>query len=253
MGSPKALLDIAGETFLDRLIALFEARCSPVIVVLGPTPDEFARASRTREAIFVFESRITAPASPALCNAGCAPFRRCGRRVFYAGRSSGGSRFNHRRPCSTSPRPLIRVPRFEGRARPSRLVFARAHRGVSGAAARRRRPRRGPRHRAETDTSMSRPRHRRRYRRPCRLPRRFIGAGRMIAGKAFKLAGYVAGAASGAGRGRALHRRRSVSASGSRLPRARARPARRSESQSHASACFTGPRSAWMATAAPAW
>jgi molybdenum cofactor cytidylyltransferase len=35
MGSPKALLEYRGETFLDRLIALFARRCSPVIAVLG--------------------------------------------------------------------------------------------------------------------------------------------------------------------------------------------------------------------------
>jgi molybdenum cofactor cytidylyltransferase len=35
MGSPKALLDFQGETFLDRLIGLFSRRCSPVIAVLG--------------------------------------------------------------------------------------------------------------------------------------------------------------------------------------------------------------------------
>jgi CTP:molybdopterin cytidylyltransferase MocA len=42
MGSPKALLDYRGETFVDRLVRLFSARCSPVVVVLGaaavPTP-----------------------------------------------------------------------------------------------------------------------------------------------------------------------------------------------------------------------
>jgi molybdenum cofactor cytidylyltransferase len=35
MGSPKALLEFHGETFLDRLIGLFARRCSPVIAVLG--------------------------------------------------------------------------------------------------------------------------------------------------------------------------------------------------------------------------
>lgn len=38
MGSPKALLDYHGETFLDRLVRLFAARCSPVVVVLGAAP-----------------------------------------------------------------------------------------------------------------------------------------------------------------------------------------------------------------------
>jgi molybdenum cofactor cytidylyltransferase len=35
MGSPKALLEYQGETFLDRLIGLFSRHCAPVIVVLG--------------------------------------------------------------------------------------------------------------------------------------------------------------------------------------------------------------------------
>jgi molybdenum cofactor cytidylyltransferase len=35
MGSPKALLDYRGETFLDRLIRVFSAVCDPLIVVLG--------------------------------------------------------------------------------------------------------------------------------------------------------------------------------------------------------------------------
>ncbi len=39
MGSPKALLEFRGETFLDRLIRCFDAHCSPVIVVLGHTPE----------------------------------------------------------------------------------------------------------------------------------------------------------------------------------------------------------------------
>jgi molybdenum cofactor cytidylyltransferase len=39
MGFPKALLRYREETFLDRLTALFAARCSPVIVVLGASAD----------------------------------------------------------------------------------------------------------------------------------------------------------------------------------------------------------------------
>ena len=35
MGKPKALLEIGGETFLDRLIRVMGESCSPVIVVLG--------------------------------------------------------------------------------------------------------------------------------------------------------------------------------------------------------------------------
>jgi molybdenum cofactor cytidylyltransferase len=35
MGSPKALLEYQGETFLDRLIGLLSRQCAPVIAVLG--------------------------------------------------------------------------------------------------------------------------------------------------------------------------------------------------------------------------
>ena len=47
MGSPKALLEYRGETFLDRLIGLFARRCSPVIAVLGAEP-EIVRAGLRR-------------------------------------------------------------------------------------------------------------------------------------------------------------------------------------------------------------
>jgi CTP:molybdopterin cytidylyltransferase MocA len=45
MGFPKALLELRGETFLDRLIRIFGTQCSPVVVVLG------AEAGRIRGGI----------------------------------------------------------------------------------------------------------------------------------------------------------------------------------------------------------
>jgi len=47
MGSPKALLEFQGETFLDRLIGLFSRRCMPVIAVLG-AQHEIVRAGLRR-------------------------------------------------------------------------------------------------------------------------------------------------------------------------------------------------------------
>ena len=52
MGMPKALLLYRGETFLDRLIALFSKRCSTVIVVLGAAAEEI-RSRTTGSATFV--------------------------------------------------------------------------------------------------------------------------------------------------------------------------------------------------------
>ena len=54
MGSPKALLEFQGETFLDRLIGLFSRRCTPVIAVLGAQRENVRAAlRRAGEALLV--------------------------------------------------------------------------------------------------------------------------------------------------------------------------------------------------------
>ena len=45
MGSPKALLRYRDDTFLDRLVGLFAARCSPVIAVLGAEAERIRSSS----------------------------------------------------------------------------------------------------------------------------------------------------------------------------------------------------------------
>jgi molybdenum cofactor cytidylyltransferase len=53
MGSPKALLEFQGETFLDRLTATFSQFCDPVVVVLGCRADEIrAGLKHPERAIF---------------------------------------------------------------------------------------------------------------------------------------------------------------------------------------------------------
>ena len=52
MGFPKALLRYHEETFLDTLIGLFAAHCSPVIVVLGSQAERIRQAA-IRPATFV--------------------------------------------------------------------------------------------------------------------------------------------------------------------------------------------------------
>ena len=54
MGSPKALLDFGGETFLDHLVARFCEICAPVIVVLGHGAEEIRAGLRSADqAVFV--------------------------------------------------------------------------------------------------------------------------------------------------------------------------------------------------------
>ena len=57
MGSPKALLDIGGETFLDHLVASFSGVCAPVIVVLGHGAEAVRAGLRAADkAVFVVNS-----------------------------------------------------------------------------------------------------------------------------------------------------------------------------------------------------
>lgn len=58
MGSPKALLLYRGETFVDRLVRVFAARCARVIVVLGHDAQTVARGmERSGEALLVLNPR----------------------------------------------------------------------------------------------------------------------------------------------------------------------------------------------------
>ena len=49
MGSPKALLEYRGETFLDRLVRLFSVYCSPVVAVLGAEAERIRAGLRAAE------------------------------------------------------------------------------------------------------------------------------------------------------------------------------------------------------------
>jgi molybdenum cofactor cytidylyltransferase len=54
MGSPKALLDCRGTTFIDRLVSTFSAHCTPIVAVLGSHADaiqDTLRASRPVQAV----------------------------------------------------------------------------------------------------------------------------------------------------------------------------------------------------------
>jgi len=57
MGSPKALLEFRGQTFVDRLIRCFSEYCSPVIVVLGNEPEVVRAGVRSPvKAVFVLNT-----------------------------------------------------------------------------------------------------------------------------------------------------------------------------------------------------
>ncbi|HUE96024.1 MAG TPA: nucleotidyltransferase family protein [Longimicrobiaceae bacterium] len=63
MGSPKALLELSGRSFLDRIVAAFrEGGCDPVIVVSGP--DTLPGATEVRERALAAGARIAMNPDP---------------------------------------------------------------------------------------------------------------------------------------------------------------------------------------------
>jgi molybdenum cofactor cytidylyltransferase len=123
MGSPKALLRYRGRTFLDTLISLLAARCSPVIVVLGAGAGEI-RGGVAGDAVFVLNPDYrTGQTGSMQCGLRAAPADAEGILFTLADHPAVAASTVDR--LLAEPRPLIRVPRFEGR-RGHPIWFSRA-------------------------------------------------------------------------------------------------------------------------------
>jgi len=118
MGSPKALLEYRGATFLDTLIGLFAERCAPVIVVLGAAA-ETIRTGTTRPARFVINANWQAGMTTSLqCGLRAVPSEAQGvlfTLVDHPAVSPATLNALLAGPPGAEGDPLIRVPRFEGR------------------------------------------------------------------------------------------------------------------------------------------
>ncbi len=113
MGFPKALLRYREETFLDRLVGLFDGRCSPVIVVLGAEAERI-RASARRPATFVenpdYERGMT---SSLQCGLRALPPDAEG--VLFTLVDHPAVEAATLDALLAAPGPLLRVPRYQGR------------------------------------------------------------------------------------------------------------------------------------------
>jgi molybdenum cofactor cytidylyltransferase len=127
MGSPKALLRYRGQTFLDTLISLFAARCSPVIVVLGAGADEIRNGlsfDHVPSATFVINPDYrTGQNSSMQYGLRAVPPDADG--VLFTLADHPAVAASTIDALIAQPRPLIRVPRFEGR-RGHPVWFSRA-------------------------------------------------------------------------------------------------------------------------------
>jgi CTP:molybdopterin cytidylyltransferase MocA len=123
MGSPKPLLRYRGRTFLDTLISLLAARCAPVIVVLGAGAEEI-RGGVAGDAVFVLNpDYLSGQTSSMQCGLRAVPADAEG--VLFTLADHPAVQASTIDQLLAEPRPLIRVPRFEGR-RGHPVWFSRA-------------------------------------------------------------------------------------------------------------------------------
>ena len=113
MGYPKALLRYREETFLDRLVGLFSARCAPVIVVLGAEAER-VRAGLRRTAAFVVNGDYTQGMTSSLkCGLRALPEEAEG--VLFTLVDHPAVAAETLDALLAAPRPLLRVPCYRGR------------------------------------------------------------------------------------------------------------------------------------------
>src|SRR5947209_6596257 len=113
MGFPKALLRYRDESFLDTLIGLFAARCSPVIVVLGAHAERIREGVR-REAEFAVNPDYTRGMTSSLqCGLRSVPGDSAG--VLFTLVDHPAVAPDTLDSLLAAPGSLLRVPRYQGR------------------------------------------------------------------------------------------------------------------------------------------
>jgi molybdenum cofactor cytidylyltransferase len=123
MGSPKALLHYRGQTFLDTIVLLFAARCSPVIVVLGADADRIRRGIASQPTFVINPDYRTGQTSSMQCGLRAVPPDAEGVLFTLADHPAVASSTID--ALVAAPTPFLRVPRFEGR-RGHPVWFSRA-------------------------------------------------------------------------------------------------------------------------------
>lgn len=112
MGSPKPLLSYRGATFLDHLIPLFSAHCSPVVVVLGAAAETVRAGTRSPAHFVVNADYRTGQTSSMLCGLRAVPPESDG--VLFTLVDHPAVSPATLSALLAAPRPLIRIPRFQG-------------------------------------------------------------------------------------------------------------------------------------------
>jgi molybdenum cofactor cytidylyltransferase len=115
MGSPKALLEFRGETFLDRLTGVFSQFCAPVVVVVGSQGDKIrSGVKRPERAIFAENANYQlGQLSSMQCGLRTMPEKIEG--VLFTLVDHPNVQPSTIAALLEQPRPLLAIPRYQGR------------------------------------------------------------------------------------------------------------------------------------------
>ena len=115
MGSPKALLDFRGETFLDRLTRVFSQFCAPVVVVIGAQADKIRSGVRSPERVIFAQNANygLGQLSSMQCGLRMAPEKIEG--VLFTLVDHPNVQPSTIAALLEEPRPLLAIPRWQGR------------------------------------------------------------------------------------------------------------------------------------------
>jgi molybdenum cofactor cytidylyltransferase len=113
MGSPKALLQFRGETFLDRLIGVFSGFCAPIVVVVGAEAARI-RSGVTQAAVFA-ENADYRLGQLSSMQCGLRAMPEDGEGVLFTLVDHPNVQSSTIAALLTPPRPALAVPRYQGR------------------------------------------------------------------------------------------------------------------------------------------
>jgi molybdenum cofactor cytidylyltransferase len=114
MGYPKALLRYREESFMDRLVGLLTAHCSPVIVVLGARAEEIRAAARRPATFVVNHDWRLGQTSSLQCGLGAVPPEAEGVLFTLVDHPAvAPDTIEQLLGTGDTPEPLLRIPRYQ--------------------------------------------------------------------------------------------------------------------------------------------
>jgi molybdenum cofactor cytidylyltransferase len=125
MGSPKALLDFHGETFLDGLIARFSEFCAPVVVVVGCEAERIRSSVRRPERALFTENRDYRLGQLSSMQCGLRMIPETSEGVLFTLVDHPNVQASTIAALLSPPRAPLSIPRFKGR-RGHPIFFSRA-------------------------------------------------------------------------------------------------------------------------------